>query len=109
MVTDHSPDSNNSASKRLEQIEPCPLSQGVPIIIVAITALVDTTRDRCIEEKNYYKPNMGIYQCFLGSRFIYFQSFLLIISFINIVLFVLTARILRNHWEDAKILNMNKY
>jgi len=63
-------------------------AQGLPLVIVMITAIVDARTREVIDDvtDDAYLPNMGVYDCFLGdqkrdpkpsyfstAKFLYFQ------------------------------------
>merc|ERR1712027_103490 len=84
-------------------------TQGLPIIISIITALVDSfgSCDSII-------PNMGYFSCFLGSefdpeknfgetpQFLYFYMIISVILLVNIVCFIITAYYLTKHWRAVQ-------
>lgn len=64
-------------------------AQGLPLVIVMITAIVDARTREVIDDvtDDAYLPNMGVYDCFLGdqkrdpkpsyfstAKFLYFQG-----------------------------------
>jgi len=78
-------------------------SQVFPFLISFATGLVDITEtDRYGRRRipSYVKPNMGQYSCFLGSEetlpffrtpeFVYFHSFMLFITILNVIYFSVT-------------------
>ena len=88
-------------------------AQGVPLLIVVITTLIDKSGNESL-----ILPNMGKYGCFLGSEgsssnapyfhtpiFLYYHLFLLIVQILNIFFFASTVKVLVGMHRVAKVLN----
>jgi hypothetical protein len=80
-------------------------AQGLPLIICAITAIIDATGKGKPSSKLQFYPEMGVYSCFLGSEktsarksyfsspaFIYHQSVIILVQISNLIFLVLTGR-----------------
>ena len=75
-------------------------SQGLPVLLCILTAIIDNAPTAKTKAENPYYPEIGVYSCYLGSRyklvegtsyfqtpiFIYQQSLLLVTIVINISL-----------------------
>ena len=92
-------------------------AQGMPLLIVAITAIIDGTATRGCPEDLIHYPNMGRYGCFLGAvvtaehqsffgrpEFIYFYVFLLILQIFNTFFLGHTLWFLNEGWKNQKTL-----
>ena len=90
-------------------------AQGMPLLIVAITAIIDGTATRGCPEDLIHYPNMGKYGCFLGAvvtaehqsffgrpEFIYFYVFLLILQLFNTFFLGHTLWFLNEGWKNQK-------
>jgi len=77
-------------------------SQGLPLLVCALTAIIDATGPR-MQSDRLTRPNMGVYRCFLGAEyrhparsyfvqpdFIYFHSVIILLQVSNLVLLGLT-------------------
>jgi len=77
-------------------------SQGNPLLICALTAIIDATGPE-LQSNRLTRPNMGVYRCFLGAEytqparsyfvqpdFIYFHSVIILLQVSNLVLLGLT-------------------
>lgn len=84
-------------------------SQGLPVLLCAITALVDHSGRGLKAEDRYSYPEMGRYSCYLGSmassqsrsyfqspQFIYQQSVIILVQLSNLVFLVLTGITVRS-------------
>jgi len=84
-------------------------AQGSPLVLCLIIAAVDV-----LGPCEVVRPNMGLVQCFLGAprdeesrnyfasaRFVFFDSILLVIQLVNIVLFIVTVVYLAAHWKKS--------
>ena len=83
--------------------------QGTPLLICLVIAAVDA-----LAPCSVVLPNMGLVDCFLGApkdeeslsyfgsaHFIYLNSILMVIQFINIILFIVTVFFLASHWKKS--------
>lgn len=91
-------------------------SQGVPLLITIVTALVDN-----FGSCGSTLPNIGRYHCFVGSdpytkgevsfffssEFLYFYMFLLLIIIVNSLCFFITGYYLISHWTEVKTIRSN--
>jgi len=85
-------------------------AQGMPLILTIITILMDLFGP----EESYILPNMGKYRCMVGSEFVpnssflktsiflYFYLIILIITFVNIICFIITAFNFLSHWLSTQ-------
>ena len=86
-------------------------AQGVPLLVVILTAAVDSQGS--LEEM--FLPNMGTYECFLGSpdtsqrpsffatpEFIYYESVLLLINILNLFFFCSAIKTIRAAYLNKK-------
>jgi len=103
-------------------------AQGSPLIIILITFLADRfgqqaacSNGSIVHSATASLPNMGVFSCFLGSQFsqdqsfftkpefIYFQFFLLLLNFINIICFTITVyKMSQIQNENSSIAQHNK-
>jgi len=91
-------------------------AQGMPLLITAITAIVDSTGSGERNAENLiHHPNMGKYSCFLGSvrtpyaksyfgspQFIYFQVFIMILQISNMIFLTITISSLYKGWQNQE-------
>ena len=85
------------------------LHSGVPVLITIATFLADLYGD-C----DSILPNMGRFNCFLGSEFkpntrfrdkpsfVYYYSIIINIMLLNVICFVITGYYLISHWVTVR-------
>jgi len=84
-------------------------SQGLPLVICAVTAVVDASKPRV----QPHFPNMGDLRCFLGepaqrprsyyfesAKFIYFDVFVLVIQLVNLLFFCCIMVVIHRGWKN---------
>jgi len=95
-------------------------AQGVPVVMVIVTALVDS-QGPLEEEGREYLPNMGTYECFFGSpditprqsffttpEFIYYDAILLLINIANVFFFCSAMKAIRATYLNKEQLRINQ-
>ena len=84
-------------------------AQGIPILISVFVFLMDN-----LEPEDILLPNMGIYNCFVGSefskeksffqtsQFLYYYLIVIVLISFNIICFLVTAIHLNIHWHTMR-------